>query len=75
MKWLIAVCLVALTGCATVPPAQVKPPASLMTKCLPLNKLGGITGKDMLQNIVANASVYHECADKHSKLIEALTKP
>lgn len=73
MKGLIIIAVL-LTGCASMPEAKVEIPASLLVSCKPLNKLNGTTGKDLLENIVSNAQIYHECKDVHDKLIEA-SKP
>lgn len=72
MKFLLVVFALALAGCNTLPQAGVDLPPSLTRECLPLQKLEGITGADMLKNIVANAEIYYECADAHKKLIEAV---
>lgn len=71
MKGIILIALF-LSGCAFMPAAKVEIPAALLVKCQALNKLNGTTGKDLLENIVANAQLYHECSDVHDKLVEAV---
>ncbi len=63
--------VVLLTGCAT-PISKVGIPPNLMQPCTHLNKLDGLTGKQLIQNIVSNAELYHNCADGKAALIEAI---
>jgi len=63
----------ALTACGTtMPQSDVRVPQALLQQCQPLHKLEGMSGADMLRNIVANAEVYYECRDAHEKLIKAV---
>lgn len=73
MSKLLLIFLLAISGCATkLPQPNVRLPAELTTKCQPLTKLEGTSGADLLKNIVANAEIYYDCADRHDKLIEAV---
>jgi hypothetical protein len=74
MNKLLLVVLLALTGCATkLPQPNVTLPAELTQKCpQQLDKLEGMSGADMLKNIVANAQTYYACADMHNKLVDAV---
>jgi len=73
-KFIVGVMLaLALTACGTtMPQSNVRVPQALLAQCQPLHKLEGMSGADMLRNIVANAEVYYDCADNHRKLIEAV---
>ncbi len=62
-----------LIGCTTtLPQSNIIPPANLMQVCGALNELTGTTGADVLRNITENAVIYHDCADKHKSLIDAI---
>lgn len=73
MNKLLLITLLVLSGCATkLPQPNVQLPVALVQKCQPLVKVEGTSGADLLRNIVANAEIYYDCADMHSKLIEAV---
>ena len=73
MNKLMICALLMLTGCATtLPQPSATLPASITQKCLPLNKLEGTSGADLLRNIVSTAEIYYECRDMHDKLIQAV---
>lgn len=77
MNKFLLVILLTLSGCATrLPPPNVALPAELTLKCpQQLEKLEGMSGADMLKNIVANAETYYACADRHNKLVDAVAPP
>lgn len=73
MKYILLFCVaVLLTGCATPVPVKQKfpeVPATLMEKCVPLEKIEGdtIMFSDFLKVVTRNYTKYHNCA----KMIEA----
>ncbi len=75
IKTIVGTCylILVLSGCSTLAAhSQIKPSANLMQQCLPLNELAGMTGADAIRNITENAAIYHDCADKHKALIDAV---
>lgn len=74
MNKLLMIVILVLSGCATkLPQPNVALPADLVQKCpQQLNKLEGMSGADLLRNIVANAQTYYACADMHNKLVDAV---
>lgn len=74
MNKLLLIVLLTLSGCATkLPQPNVTLPVELTLKCpQQLEKLEGMSGADLLRNIVANAQTYYACADMHNKLVDAV---
>jgi len=69
MKYLVALLLIALTGCSTVVPVKVKfpeAPAEILIGCPDLDKVEQGTKElsKTLEVVVKNYSKYHECRIK-----------
>lgn len=69
MKWLIAVCAVALTGCSTLVPVKPKwpdAPPALQEQCPPLKELSKdqTALRDLLMVMIDNYAAYYVCAGR-----------
>lgn len=69
-----AVCLMALSGCSTMPspvPTVPRPkPAAEMVPCQPLPLLAGPSASDLARWILDSAEIYSDCAANHRRLKE-----
>jgi hypothetical protein len=65
-----------VSGCASLKePEQVQPiQQNLLTKCPPLSKHEGTTGKAVLDTLLHWASEYNDCATRHNGLVDTVSR-
>jgi hypothetical protein len=74
MKYILALALVVLTGCTSVPVARKFPeaPPVLLEACPQLKKIDTETTvfSQLTKTVVENYTTYYDCAVKHDAFIE-----